>query len=75
MACKGTTVEVAEAVPVAGGMGVKVEGISVVGTGRLPVTGTTAGVDEAVIVGLRMIGVGLTIPGVREGIAVQTGNG
>jgi len=32
-------------------------------------------VDVAIIVGMRMMGVGLTMPGVLEGIGVQTGSG
>lgn len=54
-------------------------GVSVVvavslGAGVMPVAlGSLVG--EAVIVGIRIMGVRVTIPGVREGIGVQTGKG
>lgn len=75
MAWKGGTVAVTEAVSVTGGVNVKVGGTSAGVVGVIGVMGTTPGVGEAVMVGIKMMGVGLRIPGVRDGIAVQTGNG
>jgi hypothetical protein len=60
------------AVSVTGGMvGISV-GVSVGVTG---VMGMIPGVAEAVMLGIRMMGVGVKIPGVREGNGVQVGIG
>ena len=37
--------------------------------------GVNVEVDVTIIVGMRMMGVGLTMPGVLEGIGVQAGSG
>jgi hypothetical protein len=65
---------VGEGVSVRDKVGVSVAGAVSLGEGVMPVAlGSLVG--EAVIVGIRIMGVCVTIPGVREGIGVQTGKG
>jgi hypothetical protein len=72
-AATGTGVNVSEAVSVTGGrLGTSV-GVSV--RGKTGVTVLMAAVDVAVRLGIKTIGVGVKMDGVREGMGVHTGKG